>query len=174
MADDLVRYDMIVEEFSEEVISDRYKYLYDKIKKYIEERECQDILIINEELLQQAVMDYFADVYRLKVFHKIEHINMTKIVAYEVYWLLKRKPIQLPNHVENNKFVFANEGFLTTFIAHELLVPDETSLLSEQEKEDFLKLLKHINYHLKYRSIDKQSLELLLLSFETGTRITKS
>lgn len=173
MADNLVKYDVIVKEYSEEVIADRYKYLYDKMKKYIEERNSQDILVINEELLQQAVMDYFADVYRLKIFHQIDHINMTKIVAYEVHWLLKRKPIQLPNHVEDNKYVFANEGFLTTFIAHELLVPDDRNLLSEQESQDFLKLLRHINYHLKYRSVDKQSLELLLLSFETGRRIKR-
>lgn len=171
MTSNLAKYDMIVKEYSEEVISDRYRYLYDKMKKYIEERKCQDILVINEGLLQQAVMDYFTDVYRLKEFHKIDHINMTKIVAYEVHWLLKRKPIQLPGYVQESKYVYANEGFLTTFIAHELLTPEEKSLLSEQEKQDFLKLLRHINYHLKYRSIDKQTLELMFLSFETGRRI---
>lgn len=171
MLDNLVSYDELIQEYTEQTISERYMYLYDKINQYIVERKSENFLVINEELLQQAVMDYFTDVYRLKKFHRIEHINMTKIVAYEVYWLLKRKPIQLPQHSEDNKYTFANEGFLTTFIAHEMLVPNESNMLSEDESDDFIKLLKHINYHLKYRNLDKQTLELLLLSFETGKKL---
>lgn len=171
MSDDSIRYDMIVQEYSEQVISERFMYLYDKMQEYINIRGMQDTLVINEELLHQSVMDYFADIYRLKIFHKIDHVNMTKIVAYETYWLLKRKPIQLPCRMDNSKYAFVNEGFLTTFIAHEMLVPNEMSVLNEDESSDFLKLLKHINYHFKYRNIDKQSLEMMLLAFETGRRI---
>lgn len=61
-------------------------------------------------LSYDAIMDYFTDVYRLKEFHKIKNINMIKIVAYEVYWILKRKPIQIRGTEVNTKVVFANEG----------------------------------------------------------------
>lgn len=119
-------------------------------------------------LSYDAIMDYYADIYRLKEFHKIEHINITKIVSYEVYWLLRRKPIQVKAMSIDSKVVFANEGFLTTFIAHECLVPEETQPMNKEKEEVFFKYLRHINYHLKYRNVDKQNLEIMLYSFETG------
>lgn len=172
MQETMLSYDAIVNYFGEETIADRYKYLYDKMQDYINTRGLKSSLIVCEDILHQAIMDYFADVYRLKEFHKIENINMTKIVAYEVYWILRRKPIQISGAEVNTKVVFANEGFATTFIAHECLVPQETQPLSKEKEEVFLKYLQHINYHLKYRCIDKQCLETILYSFEVGKSIS--
>lgn len=93
MQEALLSYDEILEYFGEKTIKDRYKYLYDKMAEYIEARNLKEILSINGGLLQQMVMDYFTDVYRLKKFHRINNINKTKIVAYELFWLLRRKPI---------------------------------------------------------------------------------
>lgn len=171
MQETLLSYDVIVDYFGKETIADRYKYLYDKMQEYIDDRNLQDSLVIYEDILHQAIMDYFADVYRLKKFHQIENINMTKIVAYEVYWILRRKPIQIKCQSANAKIVFANEGFATTFIAHEYLVPEETEDLSPDKEDAFLRYLNHIYYHLKYRCIDKQCLEIMLYSFETGKYI---
>ncbi len=71
-------------------------------------REQQDSLVICEEILHQVVMDYFADVYRLKEFHKIENTNMAKILAYEAYWILRRKPIQMNCVSDAAKNIFAD------------------------------------------------------------------
>lgn len=171
MQETLLSFDVIVNYFGKETIADRYKYLYGKMQEYIDERNLQGSLVIYENILHQVVMDYFADVYRLKEFHQIENINMTKIVAYEVYWILRRKPIQLQGQFVDAKMVFANEGFATTFIAHEYLVPEETDPLSPDKEDEFLKYLHHIYYHLKYRCIDKQCLEIMLYSFEIGKYI---
>lgn len=171
MQETMLSYDAIMNYFGEEVVADRYKYLYDKMQEYINTRGMQDKLAVCEDILHQVVMDYFTDVYRLKEFHKINNINMIKIVAYEVYWILKRKPIQIKGTEVNTKVVFANEGFATTFIAHEYLVPEETQPLSKEKEEAFLKYLQHLNYHLKYRPIDKQNLEVILYSFEMGKHI---
>ena len=97
---------------------------------------------------------------------------MTKIVAYEVFWILRRKPIQINRTICNTKMVFANEGFATTFIAHEYLVPEEAEPLEKDKEEAFLKYLQHINYHFKYRCVDKQCLETILYSFEVGKYIS--
>lgn len=172
MQETILSYDAIVNYFGKETIADRYKYLYDKMQEYIDARELQDSLKVNEDILQQVVMDYFADVYRLKEFHKIQNINMIKIVAYEVFWILRRKPIQIISAINNAKRVFANEGFATTFIAHEYLVPEEAEPLGKEKEEAFLKYLQHINYHFKYRSVDKQCLEAILYSFEVGKYIS--
>lgn len=171
MQETLLSYDVIVNYFGKETIADRYKYLCDKMQEYINGRNLQDSLVIYEDILHQVIMDYFADVYRLKEFHQIENINMTKIVAYEVYWILRRKPIQIIGQSVNSKIVFANEGFATTFIAHEYLVPEEIESLSPDKEDAFLKYLRHIYYHLKYRCIDKQCLEIMLYSFKIGKYI---
>lgn len=171
MQETLLSYDAIVKYFGKETIADRYKFMHDKMQEYINDRNLQNNLVIVESVLRQAIMDYFADVYRLKEFHQIENINMTKIVAYEVYWILRRKPIQLQGQSVESKLVFANEGFATTFIAHEYLVPEETEPLSQDQEDAFIKYLQHIYYHLKYRCVDKQCLEIMLYSFETGKYI---
>lgn len=168
MQEALLSYDEILEYFGEKTIKDRYKYLYDKMAEYIEARNLKEILSINGGLLQQMVMDYFTDVYRLKKFHRINNINKTKIVAYELFWLLRRKPIQVCAEVENSKVVFCNEGFAVTLLASELLVPKETEPLSNEKEEVFFKYLDHIYYHFKYRELDKQCLEAIILSFEAG------
>ncbi|MDO4328522.1 MAG: hypothetical protein Q4C66_04200 [Lachnospiraceae bacterium] len=172
MQENALSYDTVVNYFGTETIQERFKYLYDKMQEYINERSQQGKLVVNEDILQQLVMDYFTDVYRLKEFHKIEHINITKIVAYEVFWILRRKPLQIQSESSDSKLVFANEGFATTFIAHELLVPEETEPLSSDKEAEFLKFLQHINYHLKYRNVDKQCLEVMLYSFEVGKFIS--
>lgn len=40
--------------------------------------------------------------------------------------------------------------------------------MNPEEEETLLEFLRHLNYHLKYRSVDKQSLELMLYSYRTG------
>ncbi len=161
----------IVEYFSEETIRDRYRFLYDKLQGYINERELSDKLTVDEAILQQMVMDYFADIHRLKVFHRIEHINKAKILAYEVHWLLRRKPLQIvrsnqqecasTEQVDQN-LVFCNEGFAVTLIANEFLMPKEAIPLTPDKEDIFMNFLEHLYYHLKYRNVDKQCLELVL------------
>ncbi len=108
MRETALSYDFIVNYFGKDTISGRYKFLYDKMQEYIMAREQQDSLVICEEILHQVVMDYFADVYRLKEFHKIENTNMAKILAYEAYWILRRKPIQMNCVSDTAKNIFAD------------------------------------------------------------------
>ena len=171
MPENTLNYSKILEYFGEETVGDRYRFLHDKMQKYIDERSQGGKLEINEGILQQTIMDYFTDIYRLKEFHKIE--NEAKIVAYQIHWLLRRKPIQVriieQNPLEpNSKLVFANEGFCTTLIANEFLMPEETSPLAPEKENALLTFLGHLYYHLKYRSVDKQSLETVLYAFEVG------
>ncbi len=164
-----IDFDEIRSHFGDKTIKERYSYIYEKIQEYIFERHEESVLSINEDILHQVVMDYFADIYRLKKFHRIERINITKIVAYEVYWLWRRKPIQILNTSNNSpKEVFANEGFLTVFIAHECLGVDATVPMSDDQEKAYLKFLSHINYCLKYRAIERQAIETMLMAVEMG------
>lgn len=157
--------------FGSDHIKERFQYLYDKMDEYLKERDFQNVAVINESSLQNAIVDYFTDIYRLKKFHDIKNVNDTKRVSYTVYWLLKRKPIQVTVSTSDNddgRMAFLNEGFLTMMIAHELLIPDEMERLGGAKKEAFSKFIKHINYHLKYRNVDKQTIELMFLAYDVG------
>jgi hypothetical protein len=166
---ELISYSMILQEFGELKVKQRYEFLHEKINNYIKAKKIEEKVYINTELLQQVVLDYFTDIYRLKKFHGIDKINVTKIISYEVYWLLRRKPIQIRENTEND-LKFVNENFLTVFLAHEFLFSD-IEVATDAGEKIFFDYLKHVSYHLKYRMVDKQNIEIMLLSFETGKQL---
>lgn len=168
MRENAFSYDEVLNYFGDHKVTDRYKYMYDKMEEYIRVRGLEEKLYIQESILQQVVMDYFVDLYRVKEFHKLDRADLTKIVSYEAYWILRRKPIQIREGVTDTKLVFANEGFITTFLAHEFLLPMDGEPMTTEEEKHFLAFLRHLNYHLKYRNIDKQDLEAMFYAYQTG------
>lgn len=175
LCDNLLNYSEILEYFGEEKVQDRYRYLHGKLQEYITARGLENKLAINENVLDHAIMDYFTDVYRLKEFHKIGNINKAKIAAYEIYWILRRKPMQIigssmsqENQEEQQDLSFANEGFAVTFIANEFLMPKETVPMSEEKESKLFAFLDHLYYTFKYRNVDKQGLETILFAFDVG------
>lgn len=175
MAETTSDYNEIVAHFTEETIADRYRFLYDKMLRYIQERKWEPYLEINETILHHTIMDYFADIFRLKEFHNIEHANKSKILAYEIYWILRRKPLQIQrtqtdekSEAESRNLAFANEGFAVTLLANEFLAPKGQTPMSAEKEKAFLGLLDHLYYHFKYRLTDKQNLETMLCAFEVG------
>lgn len=169
----MIDYNKLIDVFGEEKMKDRFKFIYDKMDEYLKVKNCLGKVVINRDSLNQSVLDYFTDIYRVKEFHDIEKVNISKIIGYQAFWLHRRKPLQVIEVESLNKYVFINEGFIMTYIAHELLIPDETIPMSEESQHNFKLFLDHLFYHLKYRTIDKQNLELMLFAFETGKNISK-
>lgn len=166
--DNAVTYSKVLDHFGQEKIDDRYKFIYSKLERYIEAKELSDCVRIDEDLLQQVIRDYFTDIYRLKVFHGIIHVNITKIIAYQIYWFLKRKPLQIIT--SDKELSFINENFATIFIAHEFLYEDK-EFMTETGEDKLMAFLEHLSYHFKYRTVDKQNIELMLFAFETGKQV---
>lgn len=171
MRENELNYNEIVNYFGKDRIAERYKFLYDRMQEYINSRGLQSELAIHEGILQQVVMDYYVDIYRLKEFHKLDKVDLVKIVSYTSYWIVRRRPIQVAKDSCDTRLIFANEGFVTTYIAHEMLIPKNENAMSIRAEDSFLKFLKHLNYHLKYRNLDKQSLEIIIYSYQTGQRV---
>lgn len=168
-------YNEIVAHFSEETIADRYRFLHQEMQKYIQERKLEPYLYVNETILHHVIMDYFTDIFRLKKFHNIDHTNKSKILAYEIHWILHRKPLQIKGSKSdknsdpaNKNLPFANEGFAVTLLANEFLLPKGQTPMSEEKEKAFWELLDHLYYHFKYRYTDKQNLEAILCAFEVG------
>lgn len=80
---------------------------------YISQSEdIEDNVECNDRILYHVLLDYYADIQRLKEFHEIKHTKTDKNIAYLAYWILKRKPIQINNLVEEDKDIFINERFV--------------------------------------------------------------
>ena len=161
----------IINYFGRDTIMARYKFLHDKMQEYIIARNLEDKLYVNVGILHQTVMDYFSDLYRMKEFHKINKADMISILSYEIYWILRRKPIAPMPGENDSRLIFCNEGFVTTLIAHELLVPAGEAPINASEETTLLDFLREVNYHFRYRSIDKQDIELILYAYRTGGRL---
>ena len=65
-------YKYLIDEFSEEVLKNRFIFIYEMANKFLKDRAITDIAGINEYLISHIVVDYYADVSRLKKFHIIE------------------------------------------------------------------------------------------------------
>lgn len=126
------------------------------------------MLRIHEMALTHAVMDYYSDIQRLKEYQKIERVNEIKIKAYETFWLLKRKPIQLMKQLEDDKMLYVNEKFLLTRLTSFMLGEDMNIPLVEDKKKAYTNYLDTLYYYLKFRRCDAQAIELVLLAFQAG------
>ena len=164
----MVDYEQILAAFGEEKVTSRYKFIHDKMLEYLNEKSLVKAVSIDKSLLKQAVMDYFTDIYRTKDFHEIDLANAYKIYGYLAYWLLRRKPLQIVPGNSDVSLAFINEGFVTILLAHELLLPDPVVPFSKKAEEVLEPFIDQLFYHLKYRPLDKQSLELMLFAYQTG------
>ena len=175
-------YSDIISEFTEERIQERFQDFYNAYDDFIKKMNLEKKVRINSYTLWHAVLDYFTDISRLKKFHKIERINTFKIMAYELSWLIRRKPLQII--VDEDKYgdrekaealVFINEKFVLSYIVSyftKLIGYDFYETLNEQNKACFDGYLDSLFYYLKYRNCSSQTLEFALLSFGAGIAAT--
>lgn len=154
-------------------IAGRYKKILDQLQNVIKQLGVTDIVRVNEDLLGKAIIDYFEDIDRLKDFEEIERICVSKIYAHEVYWIMRRKPIQSESIVEEDeRWLYINEmacaSLLVSKMFEEAGIEPKPGLLKTKE---FFHLLF---YNLKYRKYTQQSLELMTEAFLLGVLSIKS
>lgn len=161
-------YDELVSYFGEDVIQKRIKQISQEMLDFLNVNQLEDKAYIHKMALAHAVMDYFSDVYRLKEYQKIEHINEVKIKAYETFWLLKRKPLQLKGQLDEDKYLYVNEKFLLTRLASFILSENINKPIAGEKFVAYKNFLDTLYYYLKFRRCDAQSIELMLLAFNAG------
>lgn len=162
-------YSELVESFGKEKLEKRYVALYEYMDAFIKRGDYQAKVIIAQSVLNQAVVDYFTDIYRLKEFHKIEHINYIKIHAYTAYWILRRKPIQIvTDDEEDTELAFINERFVTSYLLQFLRGRHEEVVILEKDRQDYIEFVKNMEYYLRYRTITPQMLETMLEAYMAG------
>jgi hypothetical protein len=165
--DRFLDYQEVINKIPKKELDNRYERLLESAQKFINEMGYNGHVICNETMLMYSVLGYYSDITRLKNFHKIEKENEPKLIAYEVSWLLKRRPLQLIKN-SAHEYIFCNEQFAfsqITFWLKKNEIEKGTEALSHQDLKYFTKALF---YHLKYRDYNPQTLELMLLSFIAG------
>lgn len=164
---EFIKADKLLEEFARKnnKFQDRYTALLTDMNEYIKKSKYENKVVVNELILGYALVDYFEDIRRLKVFHNVEHINSIKIIAYTSYWLLRRKPIQV---IEREKeLIYVNEKFVLAYILDSLSNDEKGNILLRNNAG--LKSFKEsLLYFLKYRYTSATSLELMIMAFFSG------
>lgn len=162
-------YKYLIEKFSESVIKERYTNMERRALEFIKISGLEEKVVLNHEILNIVMLDYFTDLDRLKGFEGIERANKNKISAYMSYWWLRRKPLQIIGDVlGQEELVYINEKFIATFISKDFMYENRRKVLSNKKCQ---KCIEHIYYHLKYRLYTPQTLELLLMGIDTGIEI---
>lgn len=148
-------------------IPGRYKQILDQLQTVIGQLGITSIVVVNEDLLGKAIIDYFEDIDRLKEFEEIERVCVSKIYAHETYWLMRRKPIQAEGISEDDeRWLYINEIACTTMLISKMYEEAGVPLRQGVAKlKDFYSLLF---YNLKYRKFTQQSLELMIEAFLLG------
>lgn len=163
-------YTYLINRFTEKIISDRYDNMEKRAEEFIKKSYLSNKVILNHEILNIVVLDYFTDLERLKDFECIDRANKNKITAFMSYWWLRRKPLQIiTDSYDDEELVYINEKFIATFMSKDFMYNSDTKkLISDKQCE---KCLEHIYYHLKYRVYTPQTLELFLMGVDTGIDI---
>lgn len=168
-------YEEIIEHFGKDKIKQRYATLEQYLISFIERSNYKDNVTISYSLLNQAVIDYFADVDRLKNFHKIEKINYIKIHAYSAYWLLRRKPIQIIKDIEDSpEIAFVNENFIVSYLIQFLRGDHRGVVIRKENRVDYDEFVENLKYVLRYRNVTAQYLETMLEAYIAGQVFEKS
>ena len=71
----------------------------------------------------------------------IKHTKSDKVIAYTVYWLLRRTPIQLTEFSESEYDIFVNERFACNLLLAECLLEKDINITDGDTVEAFDKYI---------------------------------
>lgn len=168
----------LIHQIGKDKFNSRFEELQKQISEFLDEAKYDESVQCNDRILYHVLLDYYSDINRLKEFHDIEDVKTDKVIAYLIFWLLRRKPIQLINFSEKEKDIFVNERFACYLMINEcLIMPEDNEVGKKLEKEEMLQFDKYLDlllYYFKYRQINPQVIELLIESFKIGRLFPKN
>lgn len=166
-------YNYILNRVGEQKFRERLDEMIDSATQYIREAGYGEHVACNERIMLNVLLDYFADIFRLKDFHGIENTRTEKVFAYTAAWIVKRKPLQFIHETDEEKDIFVNERFAVFLLLNECLLCGEKKYVSEENKNKLDEYIDLLLYYLKYRECNPQVLELMIESFKMGMLVEK-
>ena len=156
-------YKDVIDHFSVEKIVGRYNRLLNISNEFLKSMAYEKRVKINQLALCYTVMDYFCDIARIKDFHPVDFVNKIKIAAYEVSWILKRKPFQI---LENDRQLMDVNEHFAVFLILTFLGDEEASGIEFDEHIKYF--WDTLFYYFKFREVNPQAIELALTAFCAG------
>jgi len=168
-------YQFLLKYFPGNVISLRFQALWNDTDTVIKSYGLKGKFRIDNESFENIVLDYFTDIARLKDFQDIKRTNVDKIYGYELFWFLRRHPIQLLEDIP--QFFDINEkvalGVFLPRILAEAGLPYEPKNQTAKFQKRLNKFIDLLFYNFKYRTYTQQSLELMIEAFLSGCDCTR-
>ena len=168
-------YEYLIKEFGEDLLKDRFAFIMKASEQFISDRKIDAFVKIDTHAIKSLIIDYFADISRLKKFHEIERTNPIKVAAYTAYWTYKRKPLILSTSPADKDIITKpylqdiNEWFCT-FLMLAMLYDFRYPLIGENIfYNKWLIFIENLNYFFIYRVVTPQSLELVLTSLDVNS-----
>ncbi len=157
---------MQTDDLNQRILS-RFSKLLTEIQQYVVLLHAADYAYVNTQLLVKAIIDYFEDIEKLKLFEGMDRANEAKIYAYEAFWLLRRKPVQI---VTQN--LHAEVGlYINEFIVSAMLISrmyEEAGIKRNGTDNKRMRFFTLLFYNFKYRQYDQKSLEVMVEAFLLG------
>lgn len=163
----------MIKQIGKEKFYARLKELLDTADKFIEESGYKGNVECNERIMTTVLLDFYADIFRLKDFHNIEKERTEKIIAYTVAWIIKRKPLQFIKFTEDERDIFVNERFAAYLMINECLTCGQKIIVLKDNKKKLDEYIELLFYYFKYRECNPQVIELAIESFKMGTLVIK-
>jgi hypothetical protein len=159
-------YQYLLDAFGQQVLQDRFSFIHKEARGYLlAAKYPDDLFTISKHIIEEVVLDYFADIHRLNDFHHIERSEPEKVAAYTAYWIWRRKPIQLrrePTTEEIQKLPLihrVNDTFariLFIGMVYDLRKP----LLTDMSR--YRRFREVLSYFMEFRAVNPQALELAI------------
>jgi hypothetical protein len=153
----------------EEKIRNRFLFLYNASKDWIDLHRVGEYVGWSTTIIDSIIIDYFADIVRLKEFHKLKITNNIKVAAYTTYWVNRRKPLfykKEPSIEDREKNYFLNDvnEWFCLHLMLSMVYDDRIQLdIAEEDHSSYLEFLNALQYNFIYRNITPHMLELALL-----------
>ena len=140
----------------------RLNELIKTANEFIEEAGYSDNVECNERIMLNVILDYYADIDRLKQFHDVD------LVAYTVAWIVRRKPLQFIKYSDVEKDIFVNERFAAYLMINECMAGDSKKYIDKKYYGQLKEYSDLLLYYFKYRECNPQVIELAIESFKLG------
>lgn len=171
-------YQYLIDTLGKEKLENRFLFLISSAKSFINDRNIHDYIYINKQILNNTVIDYFADIVRLKDFHNIDVANRIKIASYLSFWINRRKPLQIltetgPEIIGKKPYLDnINEWFacfIITSVIFDTMKPIEYGVELTGDKSIYRHhhFISTLAYNFTYRTVTPHSIELSLMGLIT-------
>lgn len=100
----------------------------------------------------------------------MEEISFERILAYSAGWIIRRQPFQRIRGVvySDKKQQYLNEKFAFVLLMESIDLADGKNKIRKEDAKHVQELADHIFYHLCYRDVEPENLELMIYGVNFG------